>query len=791
MINTTEEISGSKGTTNTASNEEKYRRIIELSPVPMAIHVMGTVVLANQAAATMIGAAAPEELLGKNVLEYVHPDSQAAVKERIALLLKGERQHTELLEEKLIRIDGKVIHVEIISHIIEYNGKPSIQIILKDITEQKDTQKMLVTAKEDAEAERRRLHQLFMDAPAMIALVKGPSHIFELANPLYLKVTGKTPAIIGNTVTEVFPELRHQGIIELLDSIYKTGEPYMGNEVLIKLDTHNNGTLEDVYFNFVYTPSHDSLGNVNGIMVHAVDVTFQVQARQKIEEREHQYRSIFDATHDAILIYNSDGELIEANPASLKMYGHTHTEILRLKGTNLIHPDDIANFHKIIRSATTKNTYRSTAKHLRKDGTTLIVEMSATVITYKGEPHVMTMVRDITDQRQSQEELNYTNLLLQTVTDNASLGLFMMDDQQHCTFMNIAAEKIIGYSFAEVQKMNKPLHDIIHHTHPDGSHYPMADCPIDRALPQKNRQVGEDIFVRPDGTFYPVRFTASPIIKAKKPVGTIIEIEDLTELLKSQDAYTKVSKRSEELEAIAAVLREQREQLLALSQSKDEFISLASHQLRTPATAVKQYVAMAIDGYAGDISPQLRRILESAYASNERQLTIVNDLLKVAQIDAGKVALKKEEFNGIDLIAAILQDDASKFAERDQNVSYVHPQEPIKLIADKNRLRMVIENIIDNASKYTPSGKSIKVAIRQSKSSVRISIKDDGVGMTAADVDKIFQKFVRIENPLSTKVGGTGLGLYWAERIIALHGGKIIVKSELGKGSTFTICLPA
>jgi PAS domain S-box-containing protein len=510
------------------TNEEKYRRIIELSPVPMVVHAMGTVVLANQAVCNLIGANSPDDVIGTNVLDFVHPDSQSAVQHRIKLLINGTRKHTEVLKEKLIRLDGTIIDVEIVSFIIDYNGQPSIQLILQDIT----------------------------------------------------------------------------------------------------------------------------------------------------------------------------------------------------------------------------------------------------------------------DRRRTEEDLNYSNYILRTVTDNASLGLFMMGDNHHCTFMNAAAERITGYTFAEMQSMDLPLHDVIHHTHPDGRPYPISECPIDRSLSTTGRQKGEDVFVRPDGTFYPVRFTASPLIKNKKTVGTILEIEDLTEILETKNAYIEASSRRKELEEMTNTLAAQRVQLLALNQSKDEFISLASHQLRTPATGVKQYVAMALDGYAGELSPQLRMLLERAYENNERQLTIVNDLLKVAQIDAGKVQLQKEQFDVIELIGSILQDDASKFTERDQRVTYTHAHPAIMINADKDRLRMVIENIIDNASKYTPLGKSIKISVRQLKTKVAISIKDTGVGIEQKDIEKIFDKFVRIDNPLSTHVGGTGLGLYWAQRIIALHNGTITVKSEIEEGSTFTITLP-
>lgn len=361
--------------------------------------------------------------------------------------------------------------------------------------------------------------------------------------------------------------------------------------------------------------------------------------------------------------------------------------------------------------------------------------------------------------------------LLQAVSDNATQGLIMMNSEQRCVFMNPAAEAITGYSFAEITRLAKPLHDIIHHMRPDGSHYPMTECPIDRALPQRNHTQGEDIFVRKDHTFYPVAFTASPILENSRPIGTVIELRDI-----SQEKFAE----------------EQHDHLIALNKAKDEFISLASHQLRTPATGAKQYIGMLMDGFAGDLTGEQQRLLDVAYQSNERQITIINDLLEVARIDAGKVKLHKEPADLVPLVNDILSEQASLFEGRQQTIRYETDKSKIVSIIDKPRIRMAIENLIDNASKYTPEHKEIIVRIIQYRDagSVAIHVTDQGVGIAAEDLSKLFHKFARLENPLSRSVDGSGLGLYWADKIVGLHGGTITVESKIGVGSTFMIDLP-
>lgn len=233
------------------------------------------------------------------------------------------------------------------------------------------------------------------------------------------------------------------------------------------------------------------------------------------------------------------------------------------------------------------------------------------------------------------------------------------------------------------------------------------------------------------------------------------------------------------------------EQLMEINRSKDEFIALASHQLRTPATAVKQYIGMILEGYAGEVTEEQLRFLQSAYDSNERQIQVVNDILRVAKLDLKKIVLKKQDVDIVKLIESIMHDLMSQFDNRDQQISFNKSESAIHTQIDSEYIRMAIGNIIDNASKYTPEGKNVYISINDTgDDQIEIVVKDEGVGIPEEGIDKLFKKFSRVENPLSVKVGGTGLGLYWAKEIIELHGGSIQVTSVVDKGTTFTITLP-
>jgi signal transduction histidine kinase len=249
-------------------------------------------------------------------------------------------------------------------------------------------------------------------------------------------------------------------------------------------------------------------------------------------------------------------------------------------------------------------------------------------------------------------------------------------------------------------------------------------------------------------------------------------------------------KRQNELMQRTKMLTKQRENLVVINQAKDEFISLASHQLRTPATAVKQYIGMLMDNYAGELTKNQHTMLLAAYESNEREIQIINDLLKVAQVDAGSVVIKKEKTDLAELIESVLKIQKPIFESRQQTVQFSRIGGNFSLKADKTQLKIVLENLIDNASKYSLPGKKIKILVQKHNNDITISVQDEGVGIAKKDQQKLYKKFTRIENPLSDKVGGSGLGLYWSKKMIDLHGGKMSLVSKKNQGSVFTVTLP-
>lgn len=223
--------------------------------------------------------------------------------------------------------------------------------------------------------------------------------------------------------------------------------------------------------------------------------------------------------------------------------------------------------------------------------------------------------------------------------------------------------------------------------------------------------------------------------------------------------------------------------------AKDELLSLASHQLRTPATGVKQYLGMVLQGFAGDVPDKQRTYLERAYASNNRQLHVINDILHMAKLETGRIVLTERKFDIAKMLREVVDEQRDQAAQGGITLRMQIPPQGW-IVADSHMLWMVAENLVSNAIKYTQPGGVVVVRLVRRANRWVITVKDTGVGISKADFSKLFKQFSRITNDRSDFVTGTGVGLYLAHHLTVLHGGSIGVTSNKGKGTTFTVRLP-
>lgn len=337
-------------------------------------------------------------------------------------------------------------------------------------------------------------------------------------------------------------------------------------------------------------------------------------------------------------------------------------------------------------------------------------------------------------------------------------GAIVTDYGGKISRINQTALDMLGFKADEI--MGRWYPEVVIAEDENGRRLPNIERPITEAFLSGETIFKKLYYRRKDGSRVAVALTVSPVILNGKPMGAIEIFRDITEEIR-------------------------------LDKAKDEFISLASHQLRTPATGVKQYLGMLLEGYAGALSSSQQEFITTAHQSNDRQLRIIDDILRVAAADSGNLVLSREKIDLVQLIKSVIHEQSSKFAEDKQTISFISKLPKLEALVDKDLFRMVIENLVDNAHKYTYSGKNIKVHLDESEGQVFIVVQDEGVGIDRFDFDKLFQKFSRLHNPLSVSSGGTGLGLYWVKQIVMLHGGDIEVDSTPGKGTVFSINIQA
>ncbi len=232
-------------------------------------------------------------------------------------------------------------------------------------------------------------------------------------------------------------------------------------------------------------------------------------------------------------------------------------------------------------------------------------------------------------------------------------------------------------------------------------------------------------------------------------------------------------------------LKQNNDKLKQMDETKDEFISMASHQLRTPLTSVKGYLSMVLEGDAGELNDMQKRMLSQAFTSSQRMVYLIADLLNVSRLRTGKFIIESTPISLIDLVEGEVSQLQETAQSRGLDLEFNKPDNITTLMLDETKIRQVVMNFIDNAIYYTPKGGKIIVKLTETESSVELTVEDNGMGVPKHEQHNLFSKFYRAGNARKARPDGTGLGLFMAKKVIVAQGGGIIFRSTEGKGSTF------
>jgi signal transduction histidine kinase len=241
----------------------------------------------------------------------------------------------------------------------------------------------------------------------------------------------------------------------------------------------------------------------------------------------------------------------------------------------------------------------------------------------------------------------------------------------------------------------------------------------------------------------------------------------------------------EENQYVLSQLKESNAKLKALDEAKDDFISMASHQLRTPLTSIKGYLSMVMEGDAGEINDTQKNMLGQAFFSSQRMVYLIADLLNVSRLRTGKFIIETAPVN----LAQVVEQEIGQLIEtaksRQLTFTYDKPKDFPDIMLDDTKTRQVIMNFCDNAIYYTPAGGHITVKVIDNKTTIELRVEDNGIGVPKSEQPHLFTKFYRAGNARKARPDGTGLGLFMAKKVIIAQGGSLIFESKEGKGSTF------
>lgn len=534
--------------------------------------------------------------------------------------------------------------------------------------------------------------------------------------------------------------------------------------------------------NFHAQPTHA------GFLVWASDCTEAFLEHTQagiLQEKMSLLEHVLHNMEEGVSISDGSGHIIYTNKAEDQMFGYEpgglygqHVSVQNAYGQDE-NAAIVAQVMEVIRS---QGFWSGEWHNRRKDRTPFYTYAH---ITASGEGENFRFIcvqRDITREKETMEALQQETKLKQTITDNATATLFMMNAEGYCTFMNPAGEQMFGFSQEEIR--SKPLHYLVHHHRPDGSFYPMQECPIDRALPENyDVRAHEDLFFRKDGSTLRVSCAASPIFENGVPVSTVIEVRDIT---REKEAQERLRRSAEELEI---KVRERTSELEVANEQLTQFAYAASHDLQEPLRKIHFFSDRLKQTLGDQLPPSERAMFDRMENATQRMRTLIDDLLSYSHTSLGTTAFETVDLNV--LLNEVLEDMEATIAETEARIE----KEPLPIVQGNARqLRQLLQNLLSNGIKYAKpeSRPELWISARElgatQNGTYEIKVRDNGIGFEQGDADRIFHVFQRLHG--RSEYAGTGIGLAIVRKVAENHGGNITAHSQPGLGATFTLSLP-
>ena len=518
------------------------------------------------------------------------------------------------------------------------------------------------------------------------------------------------------------------------------------------------GSVEIGYIKPPSATGNDLFSKEEVLLLDAVaerlgDITEHRQAEDALKESEAKFSKAFHASPAIITITTlEDGRFLEVNDSFIHFTGYTREEALKLTTIDTSSWRNAEERNRALQDLKTQGKIRNLEMSMRtKAGEIRTGLFSADLINIGGKPCIISVILDRTEQKQSQE-------LLQSLSQSSPLGIYIMQDEI-LRYTNPQFQKITGYD--QMELFGRKLLSLV----------AVEDTDVVRSstvytLQEANPYPCEYRILNKTGQIKWVMQTVSPIhYEGKEAIqGNLMDITERKYLERKVVEYEELNKM------------------------KSDLLATVSHELRTPLATIKGYSTMILDYFARLSVEEIKDYIKSIDSSTDRLTKLVENLLDTSRMDAGLLKLEKAPASIADLIKAVAL-EATIRANRHRIVTALGEPLP-RVNIDVKRIRQVLDNLIDNAVKYSPPGSEVRISAEKNGRELRVSVTDQGRGIPANELTNIFDRMYRIEQRLYSTADGIGLGLYICQRLVEAHGGRIWAESTLGKGSALHFTLP-
>ncbi|HEX7475702.1 MAG TPA: PAS domain S-box protein, partial [Dehalococcoidales bacterium] len=633
-----------------------------------------------------------------------------------------------------------------------------------------------------------------------VIVLDNQKRIIEL-NPAAQKIIErKRSEIIGKLYDRVLPG--QLGLLELKSDMTET-------KAVIALGQGRGQRYYGVYLTPISTQKqisghlvilHDDTERVKADVeareraILETELTERKRAQEKLAKSEEKYSTIVEKGNDGIIIIQ-DGIIKFVNAKTSELTGFSLDETVGKSFLEFIAYDfryiTADRYKRRMSGEVIPSNYE--AAIVTKNGKITPVELNANRIEYEGKPGDMAFIRDITERKKAEETLKVSEARFRNLVENAAAGILIVLPEGEVVSANKAAMEIYGYTSAD-QLVNRSV--LSHYANPE-----------DRTrLVELIREKGvaksfEALMKRRDGTQF---WGSLNVITQTTESGQIQFISIIEDITDRKNTEVELARLNEELRSFNLQLEtkvEERTRQLgeavieatASNRAKSDFLASMSHELRTPLNAIIGFSQVLHAQYFGKLNEKQSEYIKDILDSGRHLLSLINDVLDLSKIEAGKMELDLSRLKIADLLrnSLVMIKEKAKAHRINLEVKIAPEIEDLEIEADERKLKQVVFNLLSNATKFTPDGGSIEVAARKEAGGLLISVSDTGIGISAKEQVRLFEAFYQASGGIQDKTPGTGLGLNITKSIVEKHGGKIWVESEgLGKGSRFSFTLP-